>query len=275
MKVLLLLVIILIVLHMFTYASVDSDSMYFNTLEALKNDSWYEYFAQIYTDKQLNIILPFSVSDFEIFYTQHIPKNKKLNWSIFPKGKNTLYASFDMHLQKGIGGIISDCLGTLVGIKPKLLFNYKHDNSGTLLYFNWHTNIGKKYVGHTDYSYVEVLRGKDASESMPWFYSLKGSGIFANIGKTIAFESHLAAHKHFNLPFKQYNTTDYSRLWDNLRDKYDTVQFVHTMENVYKHEIVFLNMKTTEGACTNVPLLCKEKPCICEPNSHILKCNKI
>ena len=98
---------------------------------------------------------------------------------------------------------------------------------------------------------------------MPIYEKLK-KYVFANIGKTVVFNSHHDARKHFN-------SHSNDELFEKAQ-KYDTIQFVCHIENVRKHEIVFLNGKTKRKyACTeNDPLFFKESPFVCDESKDTL-----
>ena len=111
---------------------------------------------------------------------------------------------------------------------------------------------------------------------MVLLYERERQNHVANVGKTMSFRDHADAHAHFSMPWHPGladGGASCRALFRKLEPFYDTVQFTHRCENVYKHEIVFIkHTSSPSNACTSVPLYHKGVPCKCDTSSVLLRC---
>ena len=80
-----------------------------------------------------------------------------------------------------------------------------------------------------DHAWVEVTHCEFEGEDVAmWFYMLPGSGVYVNLGTTIAFDDHYAAARHFlgGAPWEDGPPAELNRLADAAkRAGYDSIQF--------------------------------------------------
>lgn len=165
------------------------------------------------------------------------------------------------------------------------------------------TGIGRNTVpfrfmkGFNNYTKVEVVHtGKREWEPDVgyWMYLAKGSGNYIDLGRTIVFPEHYDALKYFTGCVDCRNYTEKEMLAPNVYGrrirkeicsraraaKYDTIQYTHRNEGVYRYEITDLRILNPVNACGYTPAMWSGyngvRPCNCN-NAHILRCetNKV
>ena len=158
-----------------------------------------------------------------------------------------------------------------------------HDPPGSI----WVWRSTPQAVTTREDSWVEVTHCADreakANEhTAMWCYVAKGSGNFANIGRTIAFPDHSDAAKYFLHEGCDMECTSlFDRIFAAARSqKYDSMLFMrHTDQTcgVRAVELVLLNVGSGAGACPRLRSQFASgwrhsRPCHCDPTQKCLAC---
>lgn len=255
----------------------------FKSMGELYNSDWYIYLTQLYTDEHLASMIPIDMSSFWIIFTDKLPESlyKTLKWSMVPHHNKAIYAlqnhTFYEFVLKHPFQIFS---------RPKELYIYQYTNvpSRRCDFSTYHTpdRHVKAPIQFESYQTIEVIRTHDAPNSCIWFYYAKGSGIWINIGRTIAFQEHSDAFNFFGINEPKFsisggNLAAEIKLAEAIRTNgnYDSVQFTCCHEQVYKFELLFVNDKQSndKSPCTNLPTWGRgNQLCTCDPNQRLINC---
>ena len=242
--------------------------VYFENMNDLMSSTWYEYFKCIYTDRQLQEKLPFSVKDLWMIQTKLLPKNlKKLNQNIasLPKSLHDLFTKWDPH----------------VDAEDSVFYIYQY-NSLPPTWGNSPPDPNFKLKnGIPSNSLVEIERGPDTIGGFTWFYYMPGSGNWFNLGRTIVFNDH---HEAFSMAAKDgvnfsnpVNGGDADQLLLAnyfISKNYDTIQFTQRAEGIFKYEIFNLKNKQLKetGACIPGITTRGASVCNCSTKLKYLNC---
>ena len=108
---------------------------------------------------------------------------------------------------------------------------------------------------------------------------MKGSGLWVNLGKTIAFQDHHDAFDFFKIPHK-YGPGEFDAeilLGKALQNAgYDSVQCTCCHAQVYKFEIMFARHKQPKdnSPCTTLQTWGRDMgSCICDPKQRLINCH--
>ncbi len=256
----------------------------FKNMDDLYKSQWYIYLTQLYDDEQLNNMMPIAMDSFWILFTDKLPESlyKTLKWSLTPHNYKALYSLQNHAFYEFVLNNPFELFS-----RPKELYIYQytavpHKRCNFNTYHIPHRYI-QAPIQLDSYQSIEVIRTYDAPKSCIWFYYAKGSGIWINLGRTIAFQEHSDAFEYFGI-----NKADFSIVGDNLNSEielgeairkngnYDSVQFTCCHEQIYKFEIMFVNDKqpNSKSPCINIPTWGRgNKLCKCDPNQRFINCN--
>ena len=233
-----------------------------SSLDNLRTSPWYMYLTKIYSDMQLQWMLdmgPIDMQDFWIIQPKLLPPSLK---SVLPEPlqeRPSFYRSLFTVLDPHVSG------------ETSAAYQYQYNGvaaGGLDLNF-------KLLRGVPDSTWVEVQRGPDAVGSYVWFYYMKGSGNWLNVGKTLSFIDHPDAFKRFRIVTpsddgdqKQTNLAEAA-----LADGYDSIQFTMRSEGIFKYEIFYLRFQQVgNNPCVPGILTRSFESCSCNPSLKYLNC---
>jgi len=238
-----------------------SDSKWSN-LDNLRTSPWYMYLTKIYSDMQLQWMLdmgPIDMQDFWIIQPKLLPPSLR---AVLPEPlpeRPSFYRSLFTVLDPHVSG------------ETSAVYQYQyHGVAAGGLDLNF-----KLLRGVPDDTWVEVQRGADSVGAYVWFYYMKGSGNWLNVGKTLSFIDHANAFEWFRIATppddgdqKQTNLAKAA-----LADGYDSIQFTMRSEEIFKYEIFFLRFQQV-GNNPCVPGIRTRSfvPCSCNPLLTYLNC---
>jgi hypothetical protein len=162
--------------------------------------------------------------------------------------------------------------------------------------FNWHAvvkdviyNIDSNHrpVSSGDYAEVTHCGGSRFESHGAWHYVLRGAGMYVNVGKTIAFQTHEDASLYFlNTPCTNRRNTDHhgnpecdeeldTIMIEARRNNYTSLQFLHHCDAFCfqcPHELVMLGF----NGSTPCPLQLQyydfgKRKCKCVPWNRSLR----
>jgi hypothetical protein len=252
------------VLHDLDTDKHDLHKASFVTFDEVVKSPWYEYLQHIYSDNQLRAQVPFRMDDFWIIQLKLLPSTiafsdnlPRLPTSILT---NSYYHSLFSHL------------------------DYHADSENSVIYiYQYHTiapSIDYKFQflnGFHDNEIIEIQRGPDVTNAFTWFYFMRGTGNWLNIGKTLVFLDHDEAFKLAQVEVAGPKETDdeQTKMGNFFRAKgIDTLQFTSRAEVIYKFEIMNLRIKqgAYEGACIPGIITRDNEPCVCNQMLEYLNC---
>ena len=236
-----------------------SDSKWSN-LDNLRTSPWYMYLTKIYSDMQLQWMLdmgPIDMQDFWIIQPKLLPPSLR---SVLPeplpeRPSFYLFTVLDPH----------------VSGETSAVYQYQyHGVAAGGLDLNF-----KLLRGVPDDTWVEVQRGADSVGAYVWFYYMKGSGNWLNVGKTLSFIDHANAFERFRIatPPDDGDQRQTNLAKAALADGYDSIQFTMRSEEIFKYEIFFLRFQQV-GNNPCVPGIRTRSfvPCSCNPLLTYLNC---
>ena len=258
----------------------------FSTLSELKkNVHWYEYLSHLYTDEQIKSLIPLDLGEFWFLYPELMSFElySSLNWNLFPFYRQGIYALHNPFLVEFIYDYRTLIKAMLFNTRPSELWIYQYmklplKRCSCTSYHKIDQSIDTP-ITLNSYQEIEIFRGPDPPGAFQWFYYAKGSGIWINLGKTIAFTDHHEAFEFFSI------THDYS--WGErqaedalgnilLEAEYDSIQFTCCHEQVYKFEIMFTHAKQIDflSPCTSIQTTGKGGAlCACDKAKVNINCN--
>lgn len=256
----------------------------FHDLKA-HHHSWYTYLTHLYSDAQLENMMPLSISQFWVLYPKLLPMElfNSLCVKLMPRFPRDVYhGMLVLDVWDGMQMAYEHLM-----LNWDVLFIYQYDRlPGQPCDLSvWHRpawDVPLPISAAQSFEIIEIIRFPDQVGSSHWFYYGKGSGIWINVGTTIWFRDHQEAYEHFGVEgyFDGGHTQqDEEMLAGALRaNGYDTVQFLCTTENVYKYEIMTVQSKQTIAGspCVDIATFGKDmKPCRrCRADSRIINCQQ-
>ena len=147
----------------------------------------------------------------------------------------------------------------------------------------------KVEVAHRSDHSIKGFKGlkRPPGDSGTWFYLAPGSGIYFDLGRTIAFQDHDDAGRKFRCGCGAQHQPScrpgvkYAECWSKqaAAQGYDTVQFTaRHRENVWKYEILDTHVQKQKGGCPadDNPRFTSGwdgvRPCHCDHSSDKLNC---
>ena len=182
----------------------------FESLESLENSPWSRYLLSVYGE--LPKEFPLDLRTFSVFHTDKLKEAgihlyfNYLYYILCPSTEGTLYRNMSLN----------------------------HDAKDTMWVYH-----EPPYKPFGDNTLVEVVHCADATASSQestgiWFYAAKGSGVYFNTGKTIVFNDHIDAARHFlkqDCKSDWYHGKECDELFEEIfkeaAKKYDSVQFLN------------------------------------------------
>jgi hypothetical protein len=179
----------------------------FETLQELENSPWKEYFLKVYNELPPESDFPIRIGDFSILYDEApIDKPRYVRWiGQCPMFENELYSNMSL---------TNDPPGTTWVYHPPPFKPLE----------------GLVEVTHCADSFITTYETKGM-----WMYSAPGSGVYYDLGRTIAFNEHKDAVAHFlNRKCKDFSLLhgyiecidDFSDLITEASKNYDSIQFL-------------------------------------------------
>ena len=179
------------------------------------------YLTKIYSDMQLQWMLdmgPIDMQDFWIIQPKLLPPSLR---AVLPEPlpeRPSFYRSLFTVLDPHVSG------------ETSAVYQYQyHGVAAGGLDLNF-----KLLRGVPDDTWVEVQRGADSVGAYVWFYYMKGSGNWLNVGKTLSFIDHANAFEWFRIATppddgdqKQTNLAKAA-----LADGYDSIQFKEEYDRI-------------------------------------------
>jgi len=199
---------------------------------------------------------------------------------------------YDTALQAAKVTTIPAISGKCPGSNPPTGLRYGVNNiySPTDTSWIWHPIPKQAFPANT---WVEIMREQDPfgdEHKGAWFVYAKGSGIYFNTGKTIAFDEHQDGYTHFKVNSGSYNEV----MSENAAAQgYDTIQFLKHQDDVNypcdpKDHIPYMNIEIVgvkmvgTYACVNPSgqgVLRAgwgaSRPCICDNNQSFTNCKSV
>ena len=275
----------------------------FRTKAELKQSAWHNYFESVYGLDTMNKAYPFSLVTLQFFY-----------WDMLPERGIPFVAQDDVfHIQPGhhlnYGGLYQ--MKALAGV-----FGGQAGHSNVWRF--WHRQNTGKETGRTG---VDTSKEPELGTGLPshtivevrhiccdkemswrprdgfWMYLAPGSGVFFNLGKTIATSSHgelwyeLGCTRDFVDAHRDAALGEYDETiaptwileYACARFKgYDSVQYTHFYEGtIVKYEVVHLkDLHPQKDACPAKAFASRytsgwdgSRPCHCKPGSTEMNCN--
>lgn len=254
----------------------------FHTMCDLKASAWYVYLTILYTDAQMEQLLPVDISKFWVLYPQYLPPPlwDSLCVSMMPRfPKDVFRAMLVFDHWDGIRVTHEHLMH-----QWDVLFIYQYDRipnhpCDTDIWHKTIWDIPLPIAAAKSFELVEVMRFPDQLGSFHWFYYGKGSGIWIDVGKTIWFRDHQDAYTYFCIDayLDGAHTQQDEELLAAalLTNGYDTIQFLCAAENIYKYEIMTVHSRQNAqgSACVNIPTWGRGMvPCMCETGPWIINC---
>ena len=248
----------------------------FRTKEELIQSQWGTYFDYVYgLDTIPEKAFPLDTHMFNYFYRKKLPEVVKtyvdkldfINKS--PAAYGDLYTrqtptkGYCKHSEIWIYQYPFAPYSVYVGgALTRLLQQDKRD-----VYPNFIYNYG--FRSHTK---VEIMHyNTSGSYYALWMYLAVGSGVYLDVGNTIAFRE----HKH---AFDFFEVDDWADCIIAARiAKYDTIQCTHHLEGFFKYEFIQINALPTDTATGCFPIELStafsggyegNTTCSCHPNNH-------
>ena len=234
----------------------------FHDLQQLRKSVFYRYLQKVYTIKGFQPTVhdfPLYLSTFDVFY---LPLLREVGLN--PPMTN-----------------VSGCKAPDGALYLNMSGN--HDPPGTV----WVWRSIPQAVTTRENSWVEVTHCADKEatvneHTVMWCYIARGSGNFANIGKTVSFAEHRDAAKHFlNKDCDEECVDLFDRIFAAARaQKYDSIQFTKHPDQtcgLRAIELVLLGVGSGADACPNrlstfASGWLHSQPCLCEPTKECLRC---
>lgn len=225
-------------------------------VELNSSPKWSKYLRRVYGPDLVDVSYPLDLQTFQFFYIQYL---EEAGFADYPKQheltKRRVWSN-NTYIDDSIkaGDVLNDFLCCL---------DVKH----IFVYLPSHQPIRNN-------AKVEVMHGLCSTheERFYWMYVLRGTGIFYDVGQTLALPTHPPG------PGKGPGTLPVD-LSHEAKDSFDSVHYFNYKEHgIYKYEIVDLRLinKTMKNACPLVssPFFSAGKPCKCDPThmSHALNC---
>ncbi|KAL1528837.1 hypothetical protein AB1Y20_010160 [Prymnesium parvum] len=126
-------------------------------------------------------------------------------------------------------------------------------------------NLAEAPIPAADNAWVEITHcGSRLEEESSWFYVLRGSAIYVNVGKTIWFKDHPEAAEHFGIHGDVTNVPAAAR-----EAGYDSIQYLEHCEGCRCSYELMLTKATGTGSCPDGLEFRTganaSKPCLCQP----------
>ena len=263
----------------------------FDSAEQLEsNPIWSSYFRHVYGELPSNSSFPLDVSDFQILYEKHLPHGHLetlATWHGDSKESGCPHSPLQIYRHMSV----IDAPRTAYVWHPPQLSAAAEESDA----FKWAQKAGhadvdfwKKwgnYVSHPENSNVEVTHctGRVVSrceQYSTWMYAQRGSGIFYNVGHTMAFDDHADAVQYF-LPGNRckwgHCEHEYQQLFAAAaKEGYDTLQFTHVGDQLCG--LTSIEIVATSGNGTQICDLEYSsgwnggKPCTCRPGKKCVNC---
>lgn len=200
MRQFILMLILILIVSFLIRPSIGNVS--FESLDELKGSKWGKYIELVYGDYPDERDFPLNVSD---FYVLDPAKLRRAGVAIYP--------SF---------------------LLPLYFFTSPMYEGELYKYMAYLDKGGKIWINHSthpvlsDNELIEVQHcSGDTDEFGVWYYYAKGSGVYIDIGKTIAFPNHKAGSKFF-LQKRTWEFQNFSDMFNEARRQgYDTIQFTN------------------------------------------------
>ena len=213
----------------------------------LRASAWAQYFEATYGIQTMRF--PFHMSELNFFYEMLIPmvvwQNLSIRSQCVAQGHAVCGARFSTGPDQPppiAGGELYRLWGGTYTLLPGRLFRCVRDECSTG--GNRSTKLNEQHIPKDD-TKVEVVReAPDPAGGGMWFYCVRGSGIYLNVGRTRAFDHHRARERVLPLQLPSA-----SQLLKRVRDAgLDTIQHVNLEEHgLFKHEIYSAGAVVTEG----------------------------
>lgn len=236
-----------------------------HTLEELESSEWYGYLCDVYGTHQWSVEdLPVDMSTFQFLYFSKIPLSISIprdlgKYRRCPQLENQLYA--DMPGPHN---------------PPDSLYVYKHPPYTALFPHTWIE------VAHCVDKHIQ-----QTEEVGCWFYYLPGTGIYFNLGVTIAFQDHDDAALYFldkRCPDTECSGKVFTAMFTEAKKRgYDSVQFLHHADMRCGNtaiEVVDVHGRGSDSCCGH-PLSFrrgwkgKGSVCRCDSTASCLNCGEI
>ena len=256
----------------------------FQTIPELKvNTAWYTYLTCLYSDVQLQNMMPLAVSEFWVLYPRLLPSCllNSLHVSLVPRFPRDIYCG--MLVLDHWDGMQLTYEHLMLNWDVLFIYQYECMPTEPCDMSMWHHtawHVPLPISAAQSHQVIEVMRFPDQVGSSHWFYYGKGSGIWINVGATIGFRDHQEAYEHFRVKgqFDGIHTQqDEEMLADALRAHgYDSVQFMCAGENIYKYEImsVLSKQEIIGSPCVDIPTWGKDmQPCHCQADARTINCH--
>jgi hypothetical protein len=255
----------------------------FHTFDQLRQeDAWYDYLSKLYSDDQLLTLMPLNIGHLWILFPRLMsPKLlSSLRWSLMPYFYHGIYyLQNPLALKASASLLISQVLWK--SPPPELwVYQYRQLPPCRCWFPNYHQvdqHVDAPLEMHSNQD-VEIYRGPDDVDTFQWFYYAKGSGIWINLGKTIAFQDHYDAFDFFSIMHNYgvgERSAEHALGKALLEQGYDTIQFTCTHEQVYKFEIMSVRaiQPNSTSPCTSLPAKGRGNvTCVCDPQRANINC---
>lgn len=218
------------------------------TIADLQNDDdWFWYFDMVYGVESMHF--PFSMAPLNFFYTHLLSQSVREGLRV--RGQEITTVGFDLRPSDGAGPL---CLGDLYrlwgGDAPPDLAALDIWRCiypvGQPTNADASNNINFQLAtGFPSNAWVEVMHSRgDPAQSGMWFYYAAGSGIYFNVGASVVFPDHGDASSAWGLG----QSDDIVHLvQEAVRRGYDTIQFTHRKEGIFKYEIVATRIQSPQS----------------------------
>lgn len=261
----------------------------FNSAEELEaHPMWATYFRRVYGE--LPNTFPIDVSDFQILYENYLPHGhleSLATWHGDSKAKGCPHSPLQIYRHMSV---IDAPRTAYVWHPPKLSLAAVETGAFSVAEKAGHADVNfwKKWGNYAAYpgnSNVEVTHctGRVVTrceQHSTWMYAQKGSGVFYNLGRTKAFDTHADAVQHF-LPGNKckwgHCEHEYEKLFAAAsKAGYDSLQFTHVGDQLCG--LTSIEIVATYGNGTQVcDLEYKsgwngDKPCACQADLKCANC---
>jgi hypothetical protein len=242
----------------------------FADMQQLKSTVWYDYLDKIYGAHTLTF--PIDIAEFNVYHIAHLPQcisDHIIDGSPMSTAPERPTKHNDFYTIQGF----------MYGPDP-FIWRYMYPS----LPVDMEKDPPFEHTGGIpNYTNIEVVHlCCDSITDGYWMFYAKGSGIYYNVGKTIAFPDPTTAVRHFLGPGAQPDVIPGTnlRLMRRIarRQGWDSIQLTHNRETIFKFEIEDVRTESI-STCPDPNFLTITRgwggtiPCFCSESLNWLNCD--
>jgi hypothetical protein len=201
------ILVLLLILFLFIFFKKPATLPVFNTLSELESSPWKDYFLKVYQELPAETDFPIKIGDLSILYKgAPVDPPRKVKW-----------------------------IGKCPTEEGELYSNMSLTNDPEDTFWIYHPPPFKPLKGLVEVTHCSDSFVLNYEVQGMWFYHAPGSGIYFDLGRTIVFNHHEDAVKHFlNRPCTDWSllhgniecNSDFDDLINEAKKEYDSIQFL-------------------------------------------------